>query len=107
MPPGAPRKSVSDAVRSTQLGSWTRIRTWYALWVILNASSVVVLMAVDHFSQTSRLNGSPPSSSVRGLHYGHITAVAALGQELASASIGSERRNNLIYYELKQVEKIR
>jgi hypothetical protein len=81
------------------------IRTWYTLWVILNANSIIVLVTVDNFTQTSRFDGPPLGSSVRVLHYDHVTAVAALGQEPASGGIGSERRDHLYDCELKEVEK--
>jgi hypothetical protein len=63
--------------------------------VILNTDRTVMFMTVDDLAQVFRLDESPPRSSIQGLHYDHVAAVTALGEEPASGGVGADWRDDL------------
>jgi hypothetical protein len=54
-----------------------------------------MFMTVDDLAQAFRLDESPLRSSIQGLHYDHVAAVTALGEEPASGGVGSDWRDDL------------
>ena len=98
MPPlNRQRRNQTRPHKTLTRDEWTR--TWDTLGVILDADSVVVFVTIDHSGQASGLDVITSDSSIGGLHYDHVAAIAALREQPAGCGVGSEGRDDLCDFE--------